>query len=111
MFGPPVSREMTSQDVDYAFERIGTEALVAQYGFYYPVIEGMDRSSRPAKAKTDLGHRDAGRQDDRLHADPADRRLPLPARDAGGGPIPRRSRSASTRPASTAASSSRRART
>ena len=41
MFGPPVNREVTSQDVAYAFERIGTEALVAQYGFYYGIIEGM----------------------------------------------------------------------
>jgi peptide/nickel transport system substrate-binding protein len=41
MFGPPVSREITSEDVRYAFERIGTESLVAQYGFYYDVIEGM----------------------------------------------------------------------
>jgi len=40
-FGPPLSREITSQDVAYAFERIGTESLVAQYGFYYTVIEGM----------------------------------------------------------------------
>ena len=41
MFGPPLSREITSQDILYAFERIGTEGLVAQYGFYYTVIEGM----------------------------------------------------------------------
>jgi peptide/nickel transport system substrate-binding protein len=41
VFGPPVSREITSEDVRYAFERIGTESLVAQYGFYYDVIEGM----------------------------------------------------------------------
>jgi peptide/nickel transport system substrate-binding protein len=41
MFGPPVSRPITSKDVAYAFERIGTEALVAQYGFYYTVIKGM----------------------------------------------------------------------
>ncbi len=40
-FGPPLSREITSQDILYAFERIGTEDLVAQYGFYYTVIEGM----------------------------------------------------------------------
>ncbi len=40
-FGPPLSREITSADVAYAFERIGTESLVAQYGFYYTVIEGM----------------------------------------------------------------------
>ena len=41
-FSPPVSREVTSRDVAYAFERIGTESLVAQYGFYYTVIEGME---------------------------------------------------------------------
>ena len=41
MFGPPLSRAITSEDVAYAFERIGTEALVAQYGFYYTVIKGM----------------------------------------------------------------------
>ena len=41
-FSPPVNREVTSRDVAYAFERIGTEALVAQYGFYYTVIEGME---------------------------------------------------------------------
>jgi peptide/nickel transport system substrate-binding protein len=40
-FGPPVSREITSKDIAYAFERIGTEALVAQYGFYYSVVKGM----------------------------------------------------------------------
>jgi peptide/nickel transport system substrate-binding protein len=41
-FGPPVSRPITSKDVYYAFKRIGTESIVAQYGFYYtPVIEGM----------------------------------------------------------------------
>jgi peptide/nickel transport system substrate-binding protein len=41
-FGPPVSREITAEDVEYAFERIATPELSAQYGFYYtPVIEGM----------------------------------------------------------------------
>jgi peptide/nickel transport system substrate-binding protein len=40
-FGPPLSREITADDIVYAFERIGTESLVAQYGFYYDVIEGM----------------------------------------------------------------------
>jgi peptide/nickel transport system substrate-binding protein len=40
-FGPPVSRVITSKDIAYAFERIGTEALVAQYGFYYSVVKGM----------------------------------------------------------------------
>jgi len=40
-FGPPLSRAVTSKDVAYAFERIGTEALVAQYGFYYTVVKGL----------------------------------------------------------------------
>ncbi|HJP66226.1 MAG TPA: ABC transporter substrate-binding protein [Actinomycetota bacterium] len=42
-YGPPLSREITSKDIEYAFRRIETSALVAQYGFYYDgVIEGMD---------------------------------------------------------------------
>ena len=42
MFGPPLSRQITSKDVEFAFKRIGTESLVAQYGFYYEgVIEGL----------------------------------------------------------------------
>lgn len=53
-FGPPVSREITSQDVVYAFERIGTESLVAQYGFYYDIIEGM-AEFKEGKAKTISG--------------------------------------------------------
>lgn len=44
-FGPPLSRDITSQDVVYALERIGTPDLVAQYGFYYNVIEGMTEFS------------------------------------------------------------------
>jgi peptide/nickel transport system substrate-binding protein len=40
-FGPPLNRDITSKDIQYAFERIGTPALVAQYGFYYNVIDGM----------------------------------------------------------------------
>jgi peptide/nickel transport system substrate-binding protein len=50
-FGPPLSREVTSKDIEYAFRRIETAALVAQYGFYYEgVIEGMDgaQSQMPA---------------------------------------------------------------
>jgi ABC-type oligopeptide transport system substrate-binding subunit len=38
---PGTAREITADDIVYAFERIGTESLVAQYGFYYDVIEGM----------------------------------------------------------------------
>ena len=40
-FGPPLSREITSADIAFAFERIGTASLVAQYSGYYQVIEGM----------------------------------------------------------------------
>jgi peptide/nickel transport system substrate-binding protein len=42
MWGPPVNREITSQDVAYAFQRINTASLVAQYGNYYcGTIVGM----------------------------------------------------------------------
>jgi peptide/nickel transport system substrate-binding protein len=41
-FGPPVNREVTSQDVKYAFERIGTPSVAAQYAFYYRFIEGFE---------------------------------------------------------------------
>lgn len=41
-FGPPVNREVTSQDILYSFERIGTPSVAAQYAFYYNVIEGME---------------------------------------------------------------------
>jgi peptide/nickel transport system substrate-binding protein len=42
-WGPPLNREITSADVKFAFQRIESSALVAQYGFYYDgVIEGMD---------------------------------------------------------------------
>jgi peptide/nickel transport system substrate-binding protein len=40
-FGPPLNREITSKDVLWAFERIGTTSVNAQYGFYYDVIKGM----------------------------------------------------------------------
>ena len=54
-FGPPVSREITSKDVAYAFERIATEKLVAQYYFYYVgTIEGMQEMYE-GKAKTISG--------------------------------------------------------
>src|SRR6266498_3224968 len=42
-FGPPLNRAITSKDIEYAFERINTKPLVAQYGFYFSgVIKGMD---------------------------------------------------------------------
>jgi peptide/nickel transport system substrate-binding protein len=41
-FGPPVDRDVTSKDIAYAFQRINTKSLIAQYGNYYDgVINGM----------------------------------------------------------------------
>ena len=49
-FGPPLDRPITSKDVEYAFERLDTKPLVAEYGFYYfGVIKGMTGSA-PAPA-------------------------------------------------------------
>jgi peptide/nickel transport system substrate-binding protein len=46
-FGPPLDRPVTSKDVEYAFERINTASLAAQYGFYYDgVIEGMTGAAK-----------------------------------------------------------------
>ena len=48
MFGPPLSREITSADVEFAFRRIATESLVAQYGFYYyGLIDGFEAGKDP----------------------------------------------------------------
>src|SRR4051794_37599321 len=42
-FGPPVNRVITTKDIAYAFQRIDSQPLVAQYGSYYDgVVEGMD---------------------------------------------------------------------
>ena len=42
MWAPPVSRAVTAQDVEYAFERINDANLAAYYGNYYTgVIKGM----------------------------------------------------------------------
>jgi peptide/nickel transport system substrate-binding protein len=40
-FGPPLNRAITSKDVLWAFMRIGTKTVAAQYGFYYDAIKGM----------------------------------------------------------------------
>jgi peptide/nickel transport system substrate-binding protein len=48
MFGPPLSREITSADVEFAFRRIATESIVAQYGFYYyGLIKGFELGKDP----------------------------------------------------------------
>jgi peptide/nickel transport system substrate-binding protein len=44
-FGPPVDREVTSADIAYAFERMATPALVAQYGYQYEPIAGFTQFS------------------------------------------------------------------
>lgn len=50
MFGPPVSREVTSQDVAYAFQRMSSESQAAQYASYYEgTIEGLEVQDAPAE--------------------------------------------------------------
>lgn len=50
MFGPPLDREVTSHDIEYAFERIATKSLAAQYGSYYAgTIEGLTVHAGPPK--------------------------------------------------------------
>ena len=91
-WAPPLDRDVTSEDVAYAFQRINTAPLVAQYGFYYfGVIKGMDGKAKSADDQ-DLGHRDARRPDDHLQPREADRRLPVPAQHAGRRADPRGSR-------------------
>jgi peptide/nickel transport system substrate-binding protein len=42
-WGPPLSRPITTKDILFAFQRIESAALVAQYGFYYDgTIVGMN---------------------------------------------------------------------
>jgi len=42
-WGPPLDRAITTKDIAFAFQRIDSSALVAQYGFYYDgTIEGMN---------------------------------------------------------------------
>ena len=53
-FGPPLNREITSKDIAFAFERIGTKSLAAQYGFYYAPIAGL-ADFTDGKAKTISG--------------------------------------------------------
>ncbi|HEX9234866.1 MAG TPA: ABC transporter substrate-binding protein [Actinomycetota bacterium] len=50
-FGPPLGRPITSKDVAFAFQRIDSKPLVAQYGFYYDgTIVGMNGSvNKPAQ--------------------------------------------------------------
>jgi peptide/nickel transport system substrate-binding protein len=48
MFGPPLSRPVTASDVEFAFRRIATESLVAQYQNYYVgTIKGLELGKDP----------------------------------------------------------------
>ena len=53
-FGPPLNRAITSKDVLFAFQRIGTKSVNAQYGFYYDAIKGMT-AFKAGKAKVISG--------------------------------------------------------
>jgi peptide/nickel transport system substrate-binding protein len=55
-FGPPVDRAITSKDVLFAMERLADPKNGAQYGFYYPIIQGWDAYSA-GQAKTISGIR------------------------------------------------------
>ena len=51
-WAPPLNRDVTSKDVAYAFQRINTAPLVAQYGFwYYGIVKGMDGKAKSADEK------------------------------------------------------------
>jgi peptide/nickel transport system substrate-binding protein len=110
-FGPPVDRETTSRDVVCALERVARPKNGAQYGFYYDVIRGFQayvagHAASIAGVKTP----DARRITIRLTKPTGDflYRMAMPA----AGRSRRRSRSASrVSRASTARTSSRRART
>jgi peptide/nickel transport system substrate-binding protein len=49
-WAPPLDRDVTSKDVAYAFQRINTAPLVAQYASYYTgVIKGLDGKAKSAE--------------------------------------------------------------
>jgi peptide/nickel transport system substrate-binding protein len=49
-WAPPLNRDVTSKDVAYAFQRINTAPLVAQYaGYYSGVIKGLDGKAKSAE--------------------------------------------------------------
>jgi len=48
-FAPPLDRAVTSKDIAYAFQRINTQPLAAQYAVYYiGLIEGLDGKAKSA---------------------------------------------------------------
>ena len=55
MFGPPVSREITSQDIKYSFDRLANPDIGSfGYPLYYEVIEGF-KEVEDGKAKSVSG--------------------------------------------------------
>ena len=49
-FGPPLDRDITSKDIAYAFQRMASKPLGAQYGFYYEgTIQGFETHAGPPK--------------------------------------------------------------
>ena len=90
-FGPPVTARSRRRTCVYAFERLANPKNGAQYGFYYSRDRGLERIRR-RQGEDDLRHRHAGRVDDRLPAEAAQRRLPLP-RSRCRPPAPSRPRS------------------
>jgi peptide/nickel transport system substrate-binding protein len=51
-WGPPLNREITSQDIEYAFQRINDATLVPQYGYYYNgVIKGLTGKAKNPDAR------------------------------------------------------------
>jgi peptide/nickel transport system substrate-binding protein len=45
-WGPPVNRAITSNDVRYGIERMARPKNGAQYGFYFTVIQGLDKYAK-----------------------------------------------------------------
>jgi len=91
--GEPV---ITSHDIAYAFERIATPSLAAQYAFYYSNIAGW--GAYAAARRRHLGHYDAQQPDNHVPPDDPDAdflyRMSLPANR----PIPEEVAKCSTAP-------------
>ena len=73
MFGPPVSREITSQDIKYSFDRLANPDIGSfGYPLYYEVIEGF-KEVEDGKAKSVSGIETPDDKTIVFHADEADR--------------------------------------
>ena len=71
-FGPPVNRDITSKDVDWAFERMFNSNVQNGYApVYFPIV-GADPTAHERQA--DPGDQHSQRHDDRVPSDQAVRR-------------------------------------